>query len=145
MSDLNALFQESAHILCLDAPARLEFGVDMKSWETGPKFQGVKLIPEGIHCIHYRYDYVQELWCTFFTLLRLSLWTCNAIVVSLSLSGLQLAFWTKHNFFLLLLLLFCSINDRYGGAEGARLSFFIDLKPQDVRPRHAILSMHRTQ
>ncbi|KAJ8929119.1 hypothetical protein NQ314_018233 [Rhamnusium bicolor] len=30
-----------------------EFGIDMKSWNTGEKFRGVKMIPLGVHYIFY--------------------------------------------------------------------------------------------
>lgn len=31
----------------------LEFGLDFHSWQTGPKFKGVKFIPPGLHLFHY--------------------------------------------------------------------------------------------
>jgi A1 cistron-splicing factor AAR2 len=37
----------------LDAPKKLHFGVDYKSWQIGPKFKGVKFIPPGLHFIYY--------------------------------------------------------------------------------------------
>ena len=36
-----------------DAPSSLDFGVDCMSYETGPKFSGLSLIPPGLHFIHH--------------------------------------------------------------------------------------------
>lgn len=44
---------EGATIIFLDVPPGTEFGIDLKSWSTGDKFKGVKMIPPGIHIIHY--------------------------------------------------------------------------------------------
>jgi A1 cistron-splicing factor AAR2 len=44
---------DTASLLCIGTPVGLEFGVDYYSWETGPNFQGVKLIPSGTHVIYY--------------------------------------------------------------------------------------------
>jgi A1 cistron-splicing factor AAR2 len=32
-----------------DPPAELDFGIDTKSYTTGPNFRGVSLIPDGLH------------------------------------------------------------------------------------------------
>ncbi|CAG8595876.1 17104_t:CDS:2 [Acaulospora morrowiae] len=48
-----ALFNKSAFLLFLNAPKGLEFGIDYNSWEIGPKFKGVKLIPPGLHFVYY--------------------------------------------------------------------------------------------
>lgn len=47
------LFKEGAIFMFLDVPEGTEFGIDMKSWNTGEKFRGVKMIPPGIHYIFY--------------------------------------------------------------------------------------------
>ncbi|KAI9595470.1 A1 cistron-splicing factor [Syncephalis fuscata] len=47
------LFYRYAVLLLLDAPDGLEFGIDYNSWTIGPRFQGVKMIPPGIHLIYY--------------------------------------------------------------------------------------------
>lgn len=47
------LLAEGATFLLLDLPEGNEFGVDMKSWNTGDKFKGLKMIPPGLHFIHY--------------------------------------------------------------------------------------------
>nr|XP_018915614.1 PREDICTED: protein AAR2 homolog [Bemisia tabaci] len=47
------LFVEGATLIFLDVPVETEFGIDLKSWETGEKFKGVKMIPPGIHFIFY--------------------------------------------------------------------------------------------
>lgn len=47
------LFQEGATLIFLNVPKGTEFGIDMKSWNTGENFKGVKMIPPGLHFIHY--------------------------------------------------------------------------------------------
>ena len=49
----NNLFREGAIFLLLDIPENTEFGIDYTSWNVGPKFKGVKMIPPGIHFIYY--------------------------------------------------------------------------------------------
>jgi A1 cistron-splicing factor AAR2 len=53
----NHLFEQGAIFLILDLPQDLvlQFGIDLNSWKTGPKFKGLKLIPPGLHVIHYRF------------------------------------------------------------------------------------------
>eukprot|EP01063_Lacrimia_lanifica_P017760 TRINITY_DN24762_c0_g1_i1.p1 TRINITY_DN24762_c0_g1~~TRINITY_DN24762_c0_g1_i1.p1 ORF type:complete len:369 (+),score=107.71 TRINITY_DN24762_c0_g1_i1:87-1193(+) len=38
-------------LLVLGFPAGATFGVDMKSWTTGDRFQGVKMVPHGVHVV----------------------------------------------------------------------------------------------
>lgn len=47
------LFNEGAIFIFLNVPEGTEFGIDMKSWNTGENFRGVKMIPPGIHYIFY--------------------------------------------------------------------------------------------
>lgn len=47
------LFQEGAIFMLLNVPERTEFGIDLKSWNVGEKFRGIKMIPPGIHYIYY--------------------------------------------------------------------------------------------
>lgn len=47
------LYEEGAIFIFLEVPEGTEFGIDMKSWNTGEKFRGVKMIPPGIHYIFY--------------------------------------------------------------------------------------------
>jgi len=47
------LFKEGALLLVQGMPEGNEFGIDWKMWTTGPKFQGVKMIPPGVHFISY--------------------------------------------------------------------------------------------
>ncbi|XP_071842945.1 protein AAR2 homolog isoform X2 [Apostichopus japonicus] len=47
------LFEEGAVLLFLDVPPGTEFGIDYTTWNTGEKFKGVKMIPAGIHFVHY--------------------------------------------------------------------------------------------
>lgn len=47
------LLIEGATFVFLDVPMGTEFGIDMKSWNTGDKFKGVKMIPPGLHYVYY--------------------------------------------------------------------------------------------
>ncbi|XP_049797667.1 protein AAR2 homolog isoform X2 [Schistocerca nitens] len=47
------LLVEGAIIIIRDLPPGTEFGIDLKSWNTGNKFLGVKMIPPGLHYVHY--------------------------------------------------------------------------------------------
>ncbi|CAH2012783.1 unnamed protein product [Acanthoscelides obtectus] len=47
------LYEEGAIFVFLNVPEGTEFGIDMKSWNTGEKFRGVKMIPPGLHYIFY--------------------------------------------------------------------------------------------
>lgn len=49
----NALFSKGGFLLFLDAPDHLQLGIDCTMWTTGPRFKGLKLIPPGVHLIHY--------------------------------------------------------------------------------------------
>jgi A1 cistron-splicing factor AAR2 len=48
------LLLEGATLVFLDVPLGTEFGIDLKSWNTGDKFKGVKMIPPGLHYIYYK-------------------------------------------------------------------------------------------
>ena len=48
------LFRDGAILVFLDIPEGAEFGIDYNSWQTGSNFRGVKMIPPGVHFIHYR-------------------------------------------------------------------------------------------
>lgn len=48
------LFHEGAILLVLNVPSSTEFGIDMKSWTTGHKFKGIKMIPPGYHYVYYK-------------------------------------------------------------------------------------------
>ena len=43
-------------ILILDAPEKMQFGLDNTYWNTGDKFKGAKLIPLGIHYVYYAFN-----------------------------------------------------------------------------------------
>uniref|UniRef100_A0A8C5R8B1 Protein AAR2 homolog n=1 Tax=Leptobrachium leishanense TaxID=445787 RepID=A0A8C5R8B1_9ANUR len=47
------LFFEGATLVLLGVPEGTEFGIDCNSWEAGPRFRGVKMVPPGVHFIHY--------------------------------------------------------------------------------------------
>lgn len=50
---INFLFEEGGVFIFLDVPVGTEFGIDMKIWNTAEHFKGVKMIPPGMHYIHY--------------------------------------------------------------------------------------------
>lgn len=47
------LFEEGAFLVLLGVPQGTELGIDCKSWRVGPRFKGVKMIPPGLHFLHY--------------------------------------------------------------------------------------------
>ena len=47
------LYREGSFYIVKDLPVKTEFGIDMKSWNTGDKFLGLKMIPGGVHYIYY--------------------------------------------------------------------------------------------
>ncbi|XP_076132072.1 protein AAR2 homolog isoform X2 [Alosa pseudoharengus] len=47
------LFEEGATLVLLDVPEGTELGIDYKSWQVGPRFRGIKMIPPGLHFLHY--------------------------------------------------------------------------------------------
>ncbi|KAI1892762.1 hypothetical protein AGOR_G00136870 [Albula goreensis] len=47
------LFEEGATLVLLGVPEGTELGMDYKSWQVGPRFRGVKMIPPGLHFLHY--------------------------------------------------------------------------------------------
>lgn len=52
-STAKRLLVDGGTFVALDVPEGTEFGIDMKMWNTGESFRGVKMIPPGIHFIHY--------------------------------------------------------------------------------------------
>ena len=46
-------FEEGATLVLLGVPKGTELGIDCKSWQVGPRFRGVKMIPPGLHFLHY--------------------------------------------------------------------------------------------
>uniref|UniRef100_A0A3P8X123 Protein AAR2 homolog n=1 Tax=Cynoglossus semilaevis TaxID=244447 RepID=A0A3P8X123_CYNSE len=47
------LFEEGATLVLLGVPQGTELGIDCKSWQVGPRFRGIKMIPPGLHFLHY--------------------------------------------------------------------------------------------
>ncbi|KAM4692332.1 protein AAR2 homolog isoform 1-T2 [Rhinophrynus dorsalis] len=47
------LFFEGATLVILEVPEGSEFGIDSNSWQVGPRFRGVKMLPPGVHFMHY--------------------------------------------------------------------------------------------
>ena len=48
------LFEQGAVFILHDFPEGSEFGIDYMSWDTGPNFKGLKMIPAGVHFIYFR-------------------------------------------------------------------------------------------
>lgn len=53
-NEARRMLLEGGTLLVLDVPEGTNFGIDLKSWETGDKFRGVKMIPEGVHFVYHR-------------------------------------------------------------------------------------------
>ncbi|MEE6528315.1 hypothetical protein FKM82_030473, partial [Ascaphus truei] len=47
------LFFSGATLVILGVPEGTEFGIDSNSWQVGPRFRGVKMVPPGVHFLHY--------------------------------------------------------------------------------------------
>ncbi|RLN47080.1 hypothetical protein BBJ29_002517 [Phytophthora kernoviae] len=50
----NSCVAVGGFLVCLDVPTATEFGVDYEVFRTGPKFQGVKFLPLGVHFVLFR-------------------------------------------------------------------------------------------
>lgn len=48
------LLIEGGTLVLLDVPVGTEIGIDIKSWNSGENFKGIKMIPSGLHFVHYR-------------------------------------------------------------------------------------------
>ena len=48
------LFHNGGTLVFQDVPTGTEFGIDYNSWNVGPNFKGVKMIPPGVHFVYYR-------------------------------------------------------------------------------------------
>ncbi len=46
------LLKEGAVVVVLDMPLGTEFGIDYTSWNVGPKFKGIKMVPPGVHFLY---------------------------------------------------------------------------------------------
>lgn len=47
------LFKEGGFLLIEGMPKGTEFGIDWKTWTTGENFEGIKMIPPGVHFVYY--------------------------------------------------------------------------------------------
>lgn len=47
------LFREGATFVFLGVPPNTQFGIDLQCWSTEEQFRGVKMIPPGLHYVHY--------------------------------------------------------------------------------------------
>lgn len=48
------LLSEGGVFVLLGVPPGTEMGIDIKSWNTAENFKGIKMIPPGVHFIHYK-------------------------------------------------------------------------------------------
>lgn len=51
--NIQKLYEDGAIFIILNVPEGTQFGIDMKSWNTGEKFRGIKMIPPGIHFVFF--------------------------------------------------------------------------------------------
>uniref|UniRef100_A0A1I7XUN4 Protein AAR2 homolog n=1 Tax=Heterorhabditis bacteriophora TaxID=37862 RepID=A0A1I7XUN4_HETBA len=49
---VNYMYETGGFLILKDFPEGHEFGIDYKSWNVGPKFMGIKMIPPGVHFIY---------------------------------------------------------------------------------------------
>lgn len=47
------LLVEAGTFVFLGVPQETQFGIDMQCWNTDEDFRGIKMIPPGLHYIHY--------------------------------------------------------------------------------------------
>ncbi|KAK0087529.1 hypothetical protein PV325_000779 [Microctonus aethiopoides] len=47
------LLERGGTLIVTDVPPGTDFGIDFKSWTTGDNFKGIKMLPPGLHFIHY--------------------------------------------------------------------------------------------
>ena len=47
------LFERGGFLVLFDVPVGTEFGIDYNSWDVGPKFKGIKMIPPGFHFVFF--------------------------------------------------------------------------------------------
>jgi len=40
-------------LVIVDSPPGIEFGIDCMTYETGPKFRGISMIPAGLHFVYH--------------------------------------------------------------------------------------------
>ena len=52
-SELAQLSEQTGTLLLLDVPEGTIVGLDFTSYTVGPSFKGIKLIPPGLHLVHY--------------------------------------------------------------------------------------------
>jgi len=45
--------EQGGAVLCLDVPEGTEMRIDLQAWRAGPLFQGIKMIPPGIHLVSW--------------------------------------------------------------------------------------------
>ena len=53
METLRERVRTGGGLLCFQFPEGTDFGYDFKSWRVGPKFQGMKMIPKGLHLMSW--------------------------------------------------------------------------------------------
>ena len=48
------LFEEGGTFVFVGVPTGTQVGIDLQTWNAGDKFKGIKMIPPGLHFIHFR-------------------------------------------------------------------------------------------
>jgi len=48
-----AIESSDSLLLVLDVPVGVEFGIDCITYETGPKFKGLSMVPSGLHFVYH--------------------------------------------------------------------------------------------
>lgn len=48
-----SLFEKGGTLIAAGAPRGTHFGVDLQSWRIDSEFRGIKMIPPGLHFVHY--------------------------------------------------------------------------------------------
>lgn len=49
---VNHMYSNGSFLIVKDFPLGQELGIDYKSWQVGPKFLGLKMIPPGVHFVY---------------------------------------------------------------------------------------------
>ena len=47
------LYPKTGVILLINSPEGISIGLDNQEWQVTPKFKGFKLVPPGMHYLHY--------------------------------------------------------------------------------------------
>ena len=69
-SEALELYPKTGILILLNLPKKIRLGIDNLSYEIGSKFKGFKLIPEGVHYVHWatqaeKYMFVEGMFLWF--------------------------------------------------------------------------------